>query len=161
VIYLASPYSHPDPAVREQRFREACRAAAMLLRAGHAVFSPIANTHPLVEYGLPTDWSFWEWHDREHLARCDGVVVLLLDGWEESVGVRQEIRIARTMGKPVQYLAAPDVIALSDREYQDASLSVRDRAAVPSFASFASSHFSLACSTRGEKATNPQTGSSR
>ena len=22
MIYLASPYSHPDPAVREQRFRE-------------------------------------------------------------------------------------------------------------------------------------------
>ncbi len=104
MIYLASPYSHPDPAVRELRFREACRAAAALLRAGHAVFSPIAYSHPLVAHGLPTDWSFWERHDREHLGRCDEVLVLMLDGWEESVGVREEIRIAREMGKPVRFL---------------------------------------------------------
>jgi hypothetical protein len=31
MIYLASPYSHPDPLVREQRFRDACRATASLL----------------------------------------------------------------------------------------------------------------------------------
>lgn len=104
MIYLASPYSHPDPAVRERRFRGACRAAAALLRSGRAVFSPIAYSHPLVAHGLPTDWSFWEWQDREHLARCDEVMVLMLDGWEESVGVREEIRIAREMGKPVRFL---------------------------------------------------------
>jgi len=104
VIYLASPYSHPDPAVREQRFREACVAAAALLRAGHAVFSPIAHSHPLVAHGLPTDWSFWERQDREHLQRCDEVVVLMLDGWEASVGVREEIRIAREIGKPVRFV---------------------------------------------------------
>ena len=102
MIYLASPYSHPDPAVRERRFRDACRAAAALLRSGRAVFSPIAHSHPLVAHGLPTDWSFWEWQDREHLARCDEVMVLMLDGWEESVGVREEIRIAREMDKPVR-----------------------------------------------------------
>jgi hypothetical protein len=104
MIYLASPYSHPDPAVREKRFRDACRAATALLRNGRAVFSPIAHSHPLVEHGLPTDWSFWEWQDREHLARCDEVMVLMLDGWEESVGVREEIRIARELGKPVWFL---------------------------------------------------------
>jgi len=108
VIYLASPYSHSDPAVREQRFRDVCRGAAVLMRAGHAVFSPIAHSHPLVEHGLPTGWSFWERYDREHLDRCDEVVVLMLDGWEESVGVREEIRIAREMGKPIQYVAPED-----------------------------------------------------
>ena len=34
MIYLASPYSHPDPAVREFRFREACRAAGVTLSIG-------------------------------------------------------------------------------------------------------------------------------
>ena len=66
MIYLASPYSHPDPAVRERRFRAACSAAAFLLQAGHAVFSPIAHGHVLAEHGLPTDWSFWQRFDREH-----------------------------------------------------------------------------------------------
>jgi hypothetical protein len=111
MIYLASPYSHPDPAVREKRFRDACRAAVALMQTGHAVFSPIAHSHPLVEHGLPTDWSFWERHDREHLARCDEVVVLMLDGWQESIGVREEIRIARELGKPVRYV---DIARLVD-----------------------------------------------
>jgi hypothetical protein len=50
-------------------------------------------------------WSFWEQYDRKFLERCDEVVVLMLDGWEESVGVQAEIRIAGELGKPVRYLA--------------------------------------------------------
>lgn len=104
MIYLASPYSHPDALIREQRFREACRAAAALLRAGYAVFSPIAYSHALVEHGLPTDWSFWARQDRKLLARCDEVVVLQLDGWIDSVGVQSEIALARELGKPLQFV---------------------------------------------------------
>jgi nucleoside 2-deoxyribosyltransferase len=105
VIYLASPYSHPEQTVREQRFRAACRAVATLLRASHVVFSPIVHSHPLVGYGLPVGWEFWEQIDREYLERCDGVVVLMLDDWRESTGVRAEVRIARELGKPVRYVA--------------------------------------------------------
>jgi nucleoside 2-deoxyribosyltransferase len=104
MIYLASPYSHPVPAVREQRYRAVCRATAALLRAGLVVFSPIAHSHVLVEHGLPTEWAFWERIDREHLERCDEVVVLMLDGWQESAGVQAEIRIGQELGKPVRFL---------------------------------------------------------
>jgi nucleoside 2-deoxyribosyltransferase len=105
MIYLASPYSHPDPSVRERRFRAACRAAVALLHAGRVVFSPIAHSHPLAQHGLPGSWQFWERYDRAFLERCEEVVVLMLDGWQESVGVQAEIRIARELGKPVRYLA--------------------------------------------------------
>jgi len=105
MIYLASPYSHPNPAIREQRFQAACRAAARLMRAGNLVFSPIAHGHSIAAHGLPTDWRFWERFDREQLARCDEVVVLTMDGWRESAGVQAEIRIAGELSKPVRYLA--------------------------------------------------------
>ena len=104
MIYLASPYSHSDAHVREQRFRAVCRAAARLMRNGDVVFSPIAHGHPIALHGLPTDWRFWERHDREQLARCDEVIVLMLDGWRDSEGVQAEIRIAAELGKPVRYL---------------------------------------------------------
>ena len=104
MIYLASPYAHPDAAVRQQRFHDACRATAALLDAGHVVFSPVVHSHPLVAYGLPGDWAFWERVDREHLERCDDVVVLMLDGWRKSVGVEAEIRLATAFGKPVHYV---------------------------------------------------------
>jgi hypothetical protein len=41
VIYLVSPYSHPDPLVREERFQAACEATADLIRSGAIVYSPI------------------------------------------------------------------------------------------------------------------------
>ena len=109
MIYLASPYSHPDPAVREKRFRAACQVTAELIRAGDAVIAPVVQGHPLAAFGLPTDWHFWETLDRHQLARCDEVVVLMLDGWRESVGVQTEIRIAAELGKPVRYVAPAGV----------------------------------------------------
>jgi nucleoside 2-deoxyribosyltransferase len=108
VIYLASPYSHADPAVREARYQAACRTTAALLRAGLVVFSPIVHSHPLVAFALPTGWDFWERIDRAYLARCDELVVLMLDGWKESTGVRAEIALARGLGKPVRFLGVDE-----------------------------------------------------
>jgi len=106
MVYLASPYSHPDPLVRATRFDAACRATAKLIRTGRAVFSPIVHGHPLVRFGLPTDWKFWQRFDAEHLRRCDEVLVLQIDGWRESEGVRAEIELATAMGKHVSYREA-------------------------------------------------------
>lgn len=107
MIYLASPYSHPDPDVREQRYRAACHAAAELIQAGHIVFSPVIHSHPLTAFGLPTGWEFWQRVDLALLERCDEVVVLKLEGWEESVGVHAEIRTAGELGKPVRHRDPP------------------------------------------------------
>ncbi len=103
MIYLASPYSHPDPMVRETRFDAACRATAALIRAGHVVFSPIVHGHPLVGFGLPTDWAFWQRHDLEFLRRCDELLVLKIDGWKKSAGVQAEIELAAALGRRVSY----------------------------------------------------------
>lgn len=110
MMYLASPYSDPDPAVREARFKAACRAAADLMRAGHVVFCPVVHSHPLTAFGLPTDWSYWERCDREFLRRCDEVVVLTLDGWQRSVGVQAEIHLAGELAKPVSFLDLENLI---------------------------------------------------
>jgi hypothetical protein len=104
MLYLASPYTHGDPRVREARFDAACRATAALVRAGHVVFSPVVHSHPLVRFGLPTDWEYWERCDREYLRHATELVVLKLDGWRESVGVQAEIDLALDMGLPTRFL---------------------------------------------------------
>lgn len=109
ITYLASPYSHPDPAVREERFRAACRAAAALIRRGHVVFSPIVHSHSIAQHGWPVDWGAWERQDRRFLAACDEVWVLTLDGWQESRGVEAEIAIARALGKPVCFVSEAEL----------------------------------------------------
>lgn len=103
MIYLASPYSHDDPAIREKRFEIVCRAAADFMREGFHIFSPIAHTHPILQYGLPKGWEFWKPYDREFLVFCRELWVLRMDGWRKSVGVSAEIDIFTKMGRRIVF----------------------------------------------------------
>ena len=107
ITYLASPYSHPLASVREARFRLVCHAAAYLIQTGYVIFSPIAHTHHIAMHDLPKDFDYWSKIDMEFLAVCGSMIVLMLDGWEKSVGVKAETHIMREARKPVSYLAWP------------------------------------------------------
>lgn len=108
LIYLASPYSHPDPAVRLARFQAACKAAAAMMFEGLFVFSPIAHTHPIALAGeLPLGFDFYAAYDELMISRCDELYVLTIDGWLESVGVTAEIEIAKRLGLPITYQEYP------------------------------------------------------
>lgn len=107
MIYLASPYSHPDPAIRQARFEAACRYAAVLMLDGEIVYSPIAHSHPIACLcDLPKDWGYWERSCRAMIGACDILLVLRLDGWEASVGVNAEIDIAMSLGLTLDYAEA-------------------------------------------------------
>lgn len=104
-IYLASPYSHDDEAVREQRFDAVCEYAAKLMREGFHVYSPIAHGHAVARFGLPGDWEFWREHCEQELRRSDGMIVLQLDGWTESVGIAHELTMTDSLNIPVEIVA--------------------------------------------------------
>ena len=88
LIYIASPYSHPDPAVRQKRYEDVSAYTAKRMMEGAVVYSPIAFNHPLsVRYEMPTDWVFWKHFDCRMIDKCDAMEVLMLDGWDTSVGV--------------------------------------------------------------------------
>lgn len=105
LTYLASPYSDPDPGVRDQRFRAACRAAARLMLDG-PVFSPIAHSHPIEKYGMADKppHEFWMRQDIAVLRHCERLVVLCLDGWDRSRGVNEEVHLAHRLGLTVEYM---------------------------------------------------------
>ena len=104
-IYLASPYSHPDPKMREHRFEQACAAAAKLMLAGATVFCPIAHSHPIgLWMGAEQTHELWMAQDLPLLARASGLAVLMLDGWLESRGVQEEIDFALKHSIPVEYI---------------------------------------------------------
>ena len=105
MIYVASPYSHPDAAVRTARYDAARRHAARLVREGRLAYSPIVHSHPLAELGLPGDWTYWAEHNRHMLAACRELVVLALPGWQESQGVAAEVTMAGELGLPVRFEA--------------------------------------------------------
>lgn len=105
LTYLASPYTHESSRVRQNRYEAVCRVAGRLMRDGHLIFSPIAHSHAIAEMcELPTDWHFWQEHDHAMLSACEKLIVLQLPGWDLSVGVRAEIKIAEELGIPVEYM---------------------------------------------------------
>jgi len=104
LIYLASPYSHPEESVREDRFQAACEASGGLMKKGYRVFSPIAHTHPIaVKCDLPKGWDYWEQYDRVMIEASSHLIVLMIDGWMDSKGVEAERRIAESLDMPVYF----------------------------------------------------------
>lgn len=105
LIYLASPYSHPDVTVRAARFEAACRAAGRLMQAGQCVFSPIAHSHPIEQhFGHMEGHDFWLRQDFAVLIRCTRLAVLTLEGWEKSRGVAAEMVFAQEHGIPLEFI---------------------------------------------------------
>lgn len=102
LIYLASPFSHNSPAVREHRFLQARRFTINALRAGYAIFSPIVYGKDM-EKEIGTAFEPWLKLNNAMLDSCTQVWVLRLDGWEASRGIEYEVTYARELGKPIAY----------------------------------------------------------
>lgn len=104
MIYVASPYSHPDAAVREQRYRDVMSFVAERTRMGEFLYSPILHWHPLaVAHGKPTSADFWHEHNFEMLCSLRELYVLKLEGWETSIGVAEEVQLAERNSMPIEY----------------------------------------------------------
>ena len=105
LVYLATPYSDPDPAIREKRFQIVNKVAAKLMREGMFIFSPISHTHPIALAGeLPTGFEYWEEYDICILSACKALYVLRQPGWEYSRGVHAEVCFAIANKIPVTYI---------------------------------------------------------
>ena len=105
LIYLASPYSHKTTDVIEKRFKQVAETTAKLMIEGYYIFSPILNSHYLsITHGLAGDWNYWKTFDELIISKCAELWVLKIDGWQESVGVSAEIKIAEEFNLPVKYI---------------------------------------------------------
>lgn len=107
LIYLASPYTHKDKRVMKLRFDQVTAIAAHLVREGHVVFSPITYGHTLCEFeDLPVEFEFWNDFCLKFLEKSDLFVRLEFDGWEESKGLKEEVKFCKENKIP-QYLIPP------------------------------------------------------
>lgn len=108
MIYLASPYSHPDSLMMKTRFLLAEQCTAILSAAGRHVYSPIVHYHEMAKkFSLPTNFEYWKQINLDMIRRADGMYVLNIEGWKESKGVTGEIAFARQFNLPLN-LVSPD-----------------------------------------------------
>lgn len=113
LIYLAAPYSDKDPWIMENRFQLINKAASVLMSRGVYVFSPISHTHPIAVASngdLPRGWEFWEEYDKLMIRNCSEMYVLCLDGWEASIGVKAEMKIAKELNINITYIYYDELI---------------------------------------------------
>ena len=103
--YLASPFTHTDPAIQKQRFEKACAVAAKLMKGGTVIFAPIPHSYSIEQFfDKPEGFDFWMYHDLPLLQGADRLIVLKLPGWKKSRGVAREIQEAQEIGMPIEYI---------------------------------------------------------
>lgn len=96
MIYLASPYTHPNPEVVFLRVTAAAEATAVLLEKGSLTFSPVVHCHFVnLVRSLPDE--HWYKITQEYLRRCTHCMVLRLPNWQNSRGVQEEIALAKKL----------------------------------------------------------------
>lgn len=107
LVYVASPYTHPDPAEIERRYLQVTKITADLVVGGMTAISPITYGHTLAAMNqMPGDWDFWMEFCINLLSKCDKLLVVKMQGWEESRGVQAEIAYAKEHGIEVEFMEA-------------------------------------------------------
>ncbi len=109
ILYVAAPYAHSQAEVREHRFRQACRAAAKLIEANIVVFSPLSHSVPIAEFLDEKPHEFWMHQDTAILDLCSELLIVGLDGWQQSAGVKEEMFFALKKNMPITLIEEADI----------------------------------------------------
>ncbi len=104
LFYLSAPYSSTDDAVKEERMRLFYKYDAYLSRNGHFTLSPLYKVETTKHGSMPDDWEYWKEYSYKLLSVCDEMIVMKMDGWEESTGVREEIEYCNEHGIDITYV---------------------------------------------------------
>lgn len=113
LTYLSSPYGS-DPALQAIRMEQFWRAVGVLLLRGRWIVSPMTLEPAVIQQPMPRDWQGWKDYSLALMGRCDGLLVLKLDGWADSVGVLAEMAEARRLGLPITYISMAEIEALAN-----------------------------------------------
>ena len=107
-IYLASPYSHPDKQVMNQRHDTMVIVTGKLMERGLHVYSSIVHCHPLaVRYSLPRSHEFWHEYNCKMLRHASTLWIVELDGWQDSLGIASEVSFAEKHHIPIARFEPP------------------------------------------------------
>ncbi len=113
--YLASPYSK-YPAGLEVACQDVAAIAAALMDVDVNLFCPITHTHPIAFYSNrpATDSASWTRLQVPIMHAAVGMIVVQMDGWQESRGISEEREIFKAARKPI--LDVPPAVILDDPE---------------------------------------------
>lgn len=106
---ISGPYSSVDETVKKQRVKAIADACLLVTQSGNIPVSPLLFGLTLIEksgQNLPDSYEFWDNFCRQYVLASEKILVLDLEGWETSNGVKDEIKVAKENNIPV-YLVNP------------------------------------------------------
>jgi len=105
LIFVSMPYSDPSPEVIEARMAIYCREMGKFALKGERVIGVLWFHYALQQVpGLGKDWKFWKEYSEALIRRCKKVRVLMAHNWEESEGVIEETKFAKSLGITVEWV---------------------------------------------------------
>lgn len=105
MIYVGSPYSHPQEYEMQVRYEAVLTYCAEMILKKELVYSPIVHNHWINKHlGGNGSWELWKEHDLYMLRHCTKLHVLCLDGYQISVGLNAEIQVANNMCLPIHFI---------------------------------------------------------
>jgi len=122
--YLAIPYSDNNRWIMEFRAAVSDYIFAELSNEGRIIYAPISACHNIsAKYGLPKTFEYWEKTCLTFVSLAYKLIVVKLPGWESSIGVTAEIKLANKLGLEIEYLD-PISYLMNNRELMDWYLSL-------------------------------------
>lgn len=119
-VYLGSPYSLYRTGHNAAAY-EVAVATVRLMQRGLRVYSPIAHGHFVSKHGdLPQTWAFWKEQCQPMIDAASSLVVLLMHGWQDSVGLAYEIEAFAAAGKPIVYVEPESLVVPREEPAWDA-----------------------------------------
>jgi hypothetical protein len=108
-IYIASPYSHENSAIRERRYERVRKFITNFYvespKSSLILYSPIVYWHHIAQDGgdkFPDNYNFWLSREVQTMKECVSLWIYGLEGWKDSKGIHREIGIARALGLPIK-----------------------------------------------------------
>jgi hypothetical protein len=105
-IYISNPYNGSDQE-KEDRTLIAAKVCASLLRSEIHSWSPIVHNHAMMannHFTLEERQSLILDFDFSLLRAAKSMIVLKIDGWKKSYGVKKEIELCEECSIPIFYI---------------------------------------------------------
>jgi hypothetical protein len=111
-FYLSNPYNGTDEQ-KVERAQFAANACGRLIKDRVFTLSPIVHNHAMMktynDFSLEERRSIILDFDFSLLAASKGMIVLKIEGWEESYGVTKEIEFCEKKNIPVYYYTPEEI----------------------------------------------------
>ena len=117
-FYLSHPFNGTE-AEKTHRATIAAEVTLQFIQQGIAVFSPIVHNHAM--FSVPKNkalvdtlpayerWDMIRFFDLTMLDKAHGMILLKLEGWQNSTGVQAELEYCREHNIPVYEIVADEI----------------------------------------------------